>query len=101
MAVDLDQLDFRVERSGAAAVVSDVVARSFGDQHVADLMDGLRASTAWIDGLSFVADLDGEVFGQVLFTRGILDAPRRLVEVLVLSPVGIVTEYRGQDIVRP
>jgi len=98
VAVDLDQLNFRVERSGEAAVVSDVVARSFGDQHVADLMDGLRASTAWIDGLSFVADLDGEVFGQVLFTRGILDAPRRLVEVLVLSPVGIVTEYRGQGI---
>jgi putative acetyltransferase len=39
--------------------------------------------------LSFVAEHEGELVGHVLYTHAILDTPRRLQDVLVLSPVGV------------
>ena len=98
MDLDLTRVLCRPERPDEAAVVRDVVARSFGEQLVADLVDALRASTSWIHGLSFVAEYEGGAIGQVLFTRGVLDAPRRLVDVLVLSPVGVLIEFQGQGV---
>ena len=65
---------------------------------MADLVEALRASPAGADDLSFVAELDGELVGYVLFTRSLLDAPRRLVDVLVLSPLGVVPEHQGRGI---
>lgn len=65
---------------------------------VVDLLDGLRPSVTADDGLSLVADEDGTVVGHVLFTRSLLDAPRRLVEVQVLSPVAVLPERQGEGI---
>ncbi|MBA3369589.1 MAG: GNAT family N-acetyltransferase, partial [Geodermatophilaceae bacterium] len=58
----------RPERPGEVAALRDVVARSFGEPVVADLVEALRVSTAWVPGLSFVAEYDGGVIGQALFT---------------------------------
>ncbi|MBA3586033.1 MAG: GNAT family N-acetyltransferase [Chloroflexi bacterium] len=66
---------------------------AFGERVVADLADALRTSPDWIEGLSFVAERAGRLIGHILFTRSLLDAPRRLVEVLVLSE-GSPTYYR-------
>jgi len=89
----------RPEVPDDAATVRDVVLRAFGpgEEVVADLVDTLRASSAHVPGLSFVATArrpDGteEVVGHVMLTRSWLDAPDRLVEVLVLSPLGVVPE---------
>jgi putative acetyltransferase len=62
---------------------------AFGDPLIGPLLDALRASWAWVDELAFVAERDGELVGHVLYTRAIVDAPSRLVDVLVLSPVGV------------
>jgi len=65
---------------------------AFGADHgpdVGQLLDALHASWAWDDELSFVAEEDGELVGQALYTHAILDAPPRLQEVLVLSPIGV------------
>jgi putative acetyltransferase len=56
---------------------------------VAGLVDALRASDGWRPGLSLVAEERGSVAGHILATRGWLDAPARLVEVLVLSPLSV------------
>lgn len=53
---------------------------------VADLVDTLRAALAPGEGLSLVTERAGQVVGHVMFTRSLLDAPRRLVDVHVLSP---------------
>ena len=58
----------------------------------------LRASWGWTDGLSLVAERDGELVGHVLFTRSWLDAPERLIEILVLSPLSVAPEHRGGGI---
>ena len=68
--------------------VRRVVAKAFGGERVPALLDALRESVAWL-GLSFVAEERGEVVGHVCYTRGWLDAPDKLVEVLVLSPLSV------------
>jgi putative acetyltransferase len=89
---------FRPERPGEADEIHRVIEDAFGERVVAELADALRASPDWIDGLSFVAELDGRIVGHILFTRSLLDAPRRLVDVLVLSPVSVATAYQGRGI---
>ncbi len=76
----------------------DVGVRAFGDETIGGLLDELRASWAWIPELAFVAELDGRIVGQVLYTTAILDAPDRLIDVLVLSPLGVLPELHGQGI---
>ena len=50
------------------------------------------------DGLSLVADDGGRVVGHVMFTRCLLDAPRRLVEVQVLSPLAVAPDHQRRGI---
>ncbi|MBA2374320.1 MAG: N-acetyltransferase [Chloroflexi bacterium] len=89
----------RPERSGEEAQVRAVVEDAFStDPIVGTLVDRLRDSSDWLDGLSLVAEEDGQIVGHVLFTRGLLDAPQRLVEVLVLSPVSVARRRHGNGI---
>jgi putative acetyltransferase len=89
----------RPERPGEEAAVRAVVADAFvAEPVVADLVDALRASPDWIDGQSFVAEAGERLVAHLLFTRGLLDAPRRLVEVLVAGPLGVARDYQRQGI---
>ncbi len=94
----LTGIDFRPERPGDEPAIDDVVERAFGERRVADLVAGLRASPDWIDGLSIVAEDAGRLVGHILFTRSLLDAPRRLVDVLVLSPVSVAPDHQRRGV---
>jgi putative acetyltransferase len=48
--------------------------------------------------LAFVAEQDGEIVGMVLFSRAFVDAADRLVDVLVLSPVGVRRDRQDRGI---
>ncbi|MGI8993825.1 MAG: GNAT family N-acetyltransferase, partial [Nocardioidaceae bacterium] len=91
-------VSLRREATGEAAEVHHIVTEAFRKPTVGRLVDGLRVSDAWVDGLSFLAEVDGTVVGHVLFTRSLLDAPRRLVDVLVLSPLAVLPAYQGRGI---
>ena len=52
------------------------------------------------NGLSLVAEDDEAVAGHVMFSRGLLDAPARLVAVQILSPVGVRPPSQGKGIAR-
>lgn len=60
-----------------------------GDESIGALLQELRSSWAWVPELSFVAERSSDICAHVLFTWAILDAPDRLVDVLVLGPVGV------------
>lgn len=94
----VEGVTFRPEEADEAATVDTMVIEAFGDDKLRGLLRDLRRSDAWINGLSFVADIDGALVGHVLFTRGLLDAPRRLVDVLVLSPLAVRSDVRGRGI---
>jgi len=66
---------------------------------VVRLVDALRRSLATELGLSLVAvDDDQRVVGHALFTRNLLDAPPRLLDVQVLSPLGVRPDAQGRGV---
>ncbi|MGX1541027.1 GNAT family N-acetyltransferase [Streptomyces adustus] len=84
-------MNLRQELPSDRESVRDIHLRAFGDHGsvVADLVDTLRGTITPTDGLSLVAEIDRQIVGHVMFTRSLLDAPRRLVEVQVLSPLAV------------
>lgn len=93
-------MDLRLERDADHDAVRHLQTTAFGDHGpvVADLVDDLRRSITQESGLSLVAEVDGEVAGHVMLTRSLLDAPRRLVDVEVLSPLGVAPALQRQGI---
>jgi len=91
-------VELRCERPGDRDSVRDLHLAAFGDhgQVVVGLVEGLRQVVLDNAGLSIVAEQDGQVVGHVLFTRSLLDAPRRLVDVQVLSPVAVLPHLQGR-----
>jgi putative acetyltransferase len=79
--------------------VRGVHLAAFGDHGpvVAGLVDDLLRDPA---ALSLVEIEDEVVAGHVMFTRGLLDAPRRLVDVQVLSPLAVLPSHQRRGIGR-
>jgi len=84
----MSKLTVREETAEDVDVVRRVVAAAFGGEQVPELLDGLRESVAWL-GLSYVAEEKGEVVAHVAYSRGWVDMPNKLLEVLVLSPMSV------------
>jgi putative acetyltransferase len=81
----------RPETAADHAAVRALHLAAFGDhgRTVADLTDDLRAGIAPTGGASLVAEEDGAVVGHVMLSAAWLDAPPRLVDVRVLSPLAV------------
>jgi putative acetyltransferase len=91
----------RVATPADGPAIAGVITEAFGATEgpvVARLVGALRASPGWDPALSFVAVAAGQVIGYVLATRNLLDAPRRLVDVLVLSPLAVQPTHQGQGV---
>jgi putative acetyltransferase len=86
------RVDVRAEAMSDRAAVRAVHLGAFGDHGpvVANLVDDLREAVVRGEGLSLVAEERDQVVGHVMFSPSLLDAPKRLVAVQVLSPVGVV-----------
>jgi putative acetyltransferase len=67
-------------------------------QVVANLVDDLRDAVARGEGLSLIAEERGEIVGHVMFSPSLLDAPKRLVPVQVLSPIGVVPTWQNKGV---
>jgi len=84
--------------------VREVHLAAFGEksadhgQVVANLVDDLRDAVARGEGLSLVAEERGEIVGHVMFSPSLLDAPKRLVRVQVLSPIGVLPARQKQGV---
>ncbi|WP_202476988.1 MULTISPECIES: N-acetyltransferase [Streptomyces] len=79
--------------------VREVHTRAFDDgERVPGLVEALRAAEAAVAPMSFVATVDDRVVGHVLLSAARLDAPRRIVDVLTLSPLGVLPEFQRRGI---
>lgn len=88
----------RPEHGEDHPAVRELHGAAFGDARVPALTDALRLAYAPLPPMSFVAT-DGErVVGHVLLSFSRLDAPPRLVDVLVLSPLGVLPGFQGRGI---
>jgi putative acetyltransferase len=86
------------ERDEDHQAVRDVHARAFGGDHVPRLVEALRVAEAPVPPLSYVATVGDTIVGHVLLTACRLDAPHRLVDVLSLSPLGVLPDHQGRGI---
>jgi putative acetyltransferase len=97
-----DRALIRVATPADEAAIAAVVTEAFGPAEgpvVARLVEALRAGPAGDPALSFVAaSAFGQVVGYVLATRNLLDAPPRLVDVLVLSPLAVVPAQQRRGV---
>lgn len=93
-------MDIRQEQAGDREAVIDVHRRAFGTHgdSVAALAGALGADIEAHGGASYVAEIEGQVVANIMFSRSLLDAPKELVRVDVLSPVGVLPELHGQGI---
>ena len=89
-------MDVRFELAHDRADVRRVYLDAFGEygEVVANLVDDLRTG----DELSLVAEEEDAIVGHAMFTPSLLDAPRRLVAVEVLSPVAVVHSRQKQGV---
>lgn len=96
-----DDFLIRPEREEDHAAIGDVHRTAFGEEVVATLADALRGAPAPLSPAGFVATATGSggrVVGHVLLSASRLDAPSRLVDVLVLSPLGVRPEYQNRGL---
>jgi putative acetyltransferase len=91
-------MQLRTERPHDHAAVREIHRAAFGASgaRVAPLVDALRSDDPAALGL--VAELAGEVVGHVMFSRSLLDAPRRLVAIQVLSPLAVRPDHQRRGI---
>jgi putative acetyltransferase len=87
------RMDVRIreEHETDHEAVSSLHTLAFRDAgRVARLVDALRIAKPRLPPLSFVATLHGQVTGHVMLSACRLDALRRLVDVYVLAPLGVL-----------
>lgn len=91
-------MDVRLVAPADAAAVIQVIHGSFGEegQPIVAVLDHLRARGDVRAEL--VAEEAGEVVGYVALSRAWLDARDSVVEVLVLSPLGVAPPWQRQGI---
>jgi putative acetyltransferase len=81
--------EVRPERDDDRAAIHRVNASAFQTEAEASLVDALRGTDAWVDGLSLVAEEGGEPVGHLLLSRVALESGAPL---LALGPMAVVPE---------
>jgi putative acetyltransferase len=71
---------------------------AFDDPQLPPLIAAIRASENYLPELALVAELDGEVVGQIMVSRLPLITASGAVEILVLSPLGVAPASQNRGI---
>ena len=68
------------------------------DHNEGKLVDKLRKAPTFVEELSMVAELNGQVVGHILFTPIAIDNGSQQFQSLVLAPVSVLPEYQKMGI---
>lgn len=68
------------------------------DHNEGKLVDKLREAPTFIEELSLVAELNGQVVGHILFTPIVIDNGTQQFQSLVLAPVSVLPEFQKMGI---
>lgn len=93
-------MQLREERPDDHGAVDRVITQSFGDygDSMVALVADLRYHLVRHRGLSLVAEDAGHVIAHAMFTRQLLDAKPRLVEVQSLAPISVLPHYQRKGV---
>jgi len=95
-----DDVQVRLATADDYRAIDEVETAAFGTHSgvVVPLIEQLRATGAV--AFELVAENGGTIVGHVMLSRGWLDAPPRLVDVHVLSPIAVTPGHQNQGIGR-
>lgn len=93
----------RKEKSFDHNWVVELTEKAFESLEISDhnegkLVDKLRKAPTFIEELSLVAELNGQVVGHILFTPIIIDNGVQQFQSLVLAPVSVLPEFQKMGI---
>ena len=94
-----DLISIRAETPDDIAAIADVHRDAFGtSEPIPELVNRLRDLRGAFPTVSLLAETKGQVTGHVMVSHAWLDAPRKMIDVMVLSPLGVRTDFQGQGI---
>jgi predicted N-acetyltransferase YhbS len=96
-------ITIRKEKSFDHNWVVELTEKAFETLEISDhnegkLVDKLRKAPTFIEELSLVAELNGQVVGHILFTPIIIDNGEQQFQSLVLAPVSVLPEFQKMGI---
>jgi len=62
------------------------------------LVHKLRSDPAYIPELSRVAEIDGEIIGEILYSKACVDTGTQKIDVLTFGPLCVIPEYQNKGI---
>lgn len=68
------------------------------DASIQTLIGELRTHKADLKTLSFVAERQDQIIGHVMLSHSWLDAPKQIIDVYVLSPLGVRTAFQRSGV---
>jgi putative acetyltransferase len=91
-------IKYRSEEYKDHAAIFETNQLSFPEDNEARLVDMLRDSESYVNGLSIVAEKDGEVVGHILFTKLTIESSEGDFVALSLAPLAVKPNFQGQGI---
>ena len=92
----VDNLTVRRERRDERGAIAAINSAAFGRPDEADLVDRLRDAGAVL--ASFVAEMDGQVVGHVLFSRMLIDASDVRLAAVALAPIAVTPALQRRGV---
>ncbi|HEY3371938.1 MAG TPA: N-acetyltransferase [Prolixibacteraceae bacterium] len=71
---------------------------TFSNGNEGKLVDNLRKASTFIERLSLVAEINGQVVGHILLTPICIENGQEYIESLALAPVSVLPEFQNQGI---
>lgn len=96
-------ITIRAERTGDAAIITDIVRRAYATVPYSDhrehlMIDRLRGTDAFVPELSLLAEIGGEPAGHILMTKASIVGGGAVVTTLALAPLSVVPEFQRQGV---
>jgi predicted N-acetyltransferase YhbS len=96
-------ITIRKENSFDHNWVVELTEKAFESLEISDhnegrLVDKLRKAPTFVEELSLVAELNGQVVGHILFTPIIIENGQEQFQSLVLAPVSVLPEFQKKGI---
>ena len=95
---DTSTVTIRPEVQTDFKAVRKLNKRAFKGNSESMLVDALRWSSAFIPGLSLVAEKEGKVVGHILFSLISIKDQNSAAPALALAPMAVLPEYQNQGI---
>lgn len=91
-------IKYRPEKDADRAAIFEINRLAFGQENEFRLINGIRESENYVNGLSLVAEKDGEVVGHILFSKIHIESPNSDFAALALAPIAVRPDLQRQGI---